>query len=212
MNPPAPPVLIYHRIGGPLELGVTRVARSVFERQMRSLADRGWKALTLAQYAAHLSNPPGPLPDRRSFLLTFDDAYADLADTAYPVLQALGFPATTFVITGYVGAENRWDVQYTRRRLRHLDWPAIEQWRARGMEFASHTETHARLTWLDDARANAELAKSRETLVRVLGADAGRAVAYPFGAADERVERKAREAGYQLGFGGVRARAASALH
>ena len=25
-----PPVLCYHRIGGPLELGVTRVGRSVF--------------------------------------------------------------------------------------------------------------------------------------------------------------------------------------
>jgi len=46
--------------------------------------------------------------------------------------------------------------------------------------------------------------RSRETLVRRLGPGAGRAVAYPFGARDERVERLACAAGYELGFGGVR--------
>src|SRR5882762_1194480 len=46
-----PPVLCYHRIGGALELGVTRVGRSVFERQMTALARAGWRTLTLAGFA-----------------------------------------------------------------------------------------------------------------------------------------------------------------
>ena len=46
-----PPVLCYHRVGGPLELGVTRVARAVFARQMTALARAGWRTLTLAQFA-----------------------------------------------------------------------------------------------------------------------------------------------------------------
>jgi peptidoglycan/xylan/chitin deacetylase (PgdA/CDA1 family) len=207
-----PPVLCYHRVGGPLELGVTRVSRSVFARQMQSLAAAGWRSLTLKEYGDLVLNPQSALGNPKSFLLTFDDAYADLTDTAYPVLKAMGFTATTFVITGYVGAENRWDVQYTRRRLRHLDWRAIEDWRGRGLEFASHTESHARLTWLDDARASAELRESRAELVRRLGPEAGKAVAYPFGAVDERVERLAREAGYSLGFGGVKGRGSNPLH
>jgi hypothetical protein len=41
-------------------------------------------------------------------------------------------------------------------------------------------------------------------LRRRLGADAGRAIAYPFGAWDGRIERLAGAAGYELGFGGVR--------
>src|SRR5438034_1255671 len=41
------PVLCYHRVGGPLELGVTRVARSVVARQMTALAQAGWQTLTL---------------------------------------------------------------------------------------------------------------------------------------------------------------------
>jgi len=136
--------------------------------------------------------------------LTFDDGYAGLAQHAYPVLADLGFTATTFLITDYVGANNTWDMRYTWRPLAHLDWRTVEQWRARGFDFASHTASHARLTWLGDARAADELGRARETLVRRLGASAGRAVAYPFGAADARVERLARSAGYELGFGGVR--------
>src|SRR5205807_1526981 len=118
--PPAarPPVLCYHRVGGQLELGVTRVAKSVFARQMTTLARAGWKTLTLDQ-------------------------------------------------------------------------------------FASHTASHQRLTWLSDDQAAAELERSRETLRQRLGLEAARAVAYPFGARDERIERLTNTAGYELGFGGV---------
>ena len=197
------PVLCYHRISGPLELGVTRVARGVFERQMATLARAGWRTQTLDQFASAVRRAVAPSGDE--FLLTFDDGYASLAAHAYPVLARLGFTATTFLVTDHVGATNTWDVRYTWRRLPHLDWRTVEEWRARGFDFASHTASHARLTWLGDARAAQELGRSRDALVRRLGAAAGRAIAYPFGAADERIERLARAAGYELGFGGVHA-------
>ena len=203
------PVLCYHRIGGPPELGVTRVARGVFERQMATLARAGWRTQTLDQFASAVRRAVAPSGDE--FLLTFDDGYASLAAHAYPVLARLGFTATTFLVTDHVGATNTWDVRYTWRRLPHLDWRTVEDWRARGFDFASHTASHARLTWLDDARAAQELGRSRDTLVRRLGAAAGSAIAYPFGAADERIERLARAAGYELGFGGVHANG-SGLH
>src|SRR5213083_1792816 len=72
-----PPVLCYHRIGGPAELGVTRVARSVFARQMTTLARAGWKTLTLDQFAERLRPGHSALRTPHSaFLLTFDDGYA----------------------------------------------------------------------------------------------------------------------------------------
>jgi peptidoglycan/xylan/chitin deacetylase (PgdA/CDA1 family) len=194
-----PPVLCYHRIGGPLELGVTRVGRSVFARQMTALARAGWRTLSLAAFVRQTPHPP-----RRTFLLTFDDGYESLAEHAYPVLADLGFTATTFVITAYVGKTNTWDVRYTWKRLPHLRWAQIEHWQARGFEFASHGATHRRLTWLDDASVAAELRSSRELLVARLGAGAGKAVAYPFGAVDSRIAGHAKRAGYELGFGGVR--------
>lgn len=207
MTPPASsgntPVLCYHRIGGPLELGVTRVARSAFGRHIAALARAGWRTLTLAEFAERRAHPAS----RRShpeLLLTFDDGYASLADEAYPLLANLGFTATTFLVTDYVGQLNTWDVRYTRQRLRHLDWTTIERWQQRGFDFGSHSASHARLTWLSDADAAAQLAGARATLVARLGPGAGRAVAYPFGAFDERVQRLAAAAGYQFGFGGVR--------
>jgi peptidoglycan/xylan/chitin deacetylase (PgdA/CDA1 family) len=203
-----PPVLCYHRVGGPLELGVTRVARSVFARQMTALARAGWRTLTLAEYATSTSPYLFPIarlssPARR-FLLTFDDGYANLAQEAYPVLADLGFTATTFLITDFIGRLNTWDVRYTWERLLHLDWPAIEQWQARGFEFGSHSATHRRLTWLTTAAMRRELEASRQVLVQRLGPSAGRALAYPFGAQSTRVGEAARLAGYELGFGGPR--------
>ena len=195
-----PPSLCYHRIGGPLELGVTRVGRSVFARQMTALARAGWRTLSLAEFA----NPRTTHDAPHTFLLTFDDGYASLAEHAYPILADLGFTATTFLITDYVGKNNDWDARYTWNRLPHLSWPAIERWRARGFDFGSHGATHRRLTWLADAEVSAELSHSRETLVSRIGPESGRAVAYPFGAVDERVAELARSAGYGLGFGGVR--------
>lgn len=203
-----PPVLCYHRIGGAPELGVTRVARSVFERQMRSLAEAGWRTLTLAEYGDPRTTPHAP----RTFLLTFDDGYASLAEQAYPVLESLGFTATTFVITDFVGRENHWDMRYTWHPLHHLAWPEIERWQAKGFEFASHGARHRRLTWVDDITAADELGRARATLIGRLGEEAGRAIAYPFGAVDARVERLAREAGYAIGFGGVRGDHGSRLH
>jgi len=204
-SPLLPPVLCYHRIGGPAELGVTRVARSTFAGQMNALVRAGWRTLTLDQFAERLR--PGysafHTPDS-AFLLTFDDAYASLAEHVYPLLADVGFTATTFVITDYVGRLNTWDVRYTWHRLAHLDWDTIGRWQERGFDFASHTASHSRLTWLSDGQAAAELERSRETLRHRLGPHAARGVAYPFGARDERIERLACAAGYELGFGGVR--------
>ena len=199
------PVLVYHRVGGPLELGVTRLARSVFARQMNALARARWRTLTLTEFAERLWHGESALRTPHSaFLLTFDDGYASLAEQTFPVLADVGFTATTFLITDHVGRTNTWDVRYTWRRLAHLDWSAVERWSARGFDFGSHGATHARLTWLNDARAADELGRSRETLVARLGAGAGRAVAYPFGARDARIGALAGAAGYGLGFSGVR--------
>ena len=201
---PLPPVLCYHRIGGPAELGVTRIAKSVFVRQMTTLARAGWKTLRLDQFAERLQPGHSALRTPHSaLLLTFDDGYASLAEHVYPLLAEVGFTATTFLITDYVGRLNTWDARYTWHRLAHLDWDSIGRWQARGFDFASHSASHARLTWLSDVEAAAELERSRETLRHRLGPRAARAVAYPFGARDERIERLARAAGYELGFGGV---------
>lgn len=176
---------------------------------MTALARAGWRTLTLEEFARRVTTVgeqhAAPLHSHcREFLLSFDDGYDSLATHAYPVVADLGFTATTFLITDYVGKTNTWDARYTWQRLPHLSWTQVEAWRARGFDFASHGATHRRLTWLDANATQYELERSREALRARLGPAAGKAIAYPFGAVDQRVLRQARKAGYEIGFGGVK--------
>ncbi|HKE91233.1 MAG TPA: polysaccharide deacetylase family protein [Gemmatimonadales bacterium] len=202
-----PPVLCYHRIGGPLELGITRVSQKVFARHMTTLAKHGWRTISIEQFQQATSRYLFPLSrlssDGKDFLLTFDDGHASLAEFAYPVLADLGFTATTFLVTDYVGHVNSWDVPYAFRRFPQLSWRTIEAWRSKGFDFGSHSGTHRRLTWLRNETISDELTRSRQALVERLGAAAGVAIAYPFGAASDRTVELARQVGFGLGFAGA---------
>ena len=197
MPPVLPPILCYHKIETRRELGVTRLSPRRFARQVERLARAGWRTLSLGELVACARGERAV--GAREIAITFDDAYRGLREHAFPVLAAHGFTATCFVITDYAGKLNRWDVAYGGRRFGHLAWRDIERARARGIAFGSHTATHPRLTWLSDAAARREFARSRADLERALG-ERCLAVSYPFGAAGLREAALAREAGYAAGF------------
>ena len=75
----------------------------------------------------------------------------------------------------------------------------MSRWQSQGIEFISHTATHPRLTWLGSRHAAEEMARSRRALEANLGV-APRAIAYPFGAANQRERTLATAAGYSMGF------------
>ncbi|MGH7664591.1 MAG: polysaccharide deacetylase family protein, partial [Gemmatimonadaceae bacterium] len=140
-----PPILCYHKVERRQELGVTRISPPRFARQICRLARAGWRTLSLTEMIAVVRGvrPLG----HRELAITFDDAYRGLRDHAFPVLADHGMTATCFVITGYAGALNRWDVAYGGRRFAHLAWRDMRRWQNRGIDFASHTVSHPRLTW-----------------------------------------------------------------
>jgi peptidoglycan/xylan/chitin deacetylase (PgdA/CDA1 family) len=192
-----PPVLCYHKVERRLELGVTRLSPHRFARQIERLARAGWTTISLADVVACARGERMAAP--HELAITFDDGYRGLRSHAFPVLAAHGFRATCFVITDYAGHLNRWDVAYGGRRFAHLAWRDMRAWQSRGIEFASHTATHPRLTHLTDAAAFAELERSRRALVSALDVP-NATVSYPFGAARAREEQLARDAGYEAGF------------
>ncbi len=192
-----PLILCYHKVERRRELGVTRISPRRFARHVERLARAGYRALSLDALAACARGEREG--SERDIAITFDDAYRGLRDHAFPVLESHGFAATCFVITDYAGKLNRWDVAYGGRRFAHLSWRDLQRWQARGITFGSHTATHPRLTWLSDAAVADELGRSRDALAVALGVTP-RAVSYPFGAAGDREQRLAREAGYDVGF------------
>jgi peptidoglycan/xylan/chitin deacetylase (PgdA/CDA1 family) len=193
-----PPILCYHKVERRHELGVTRLSPRRFARQIERLAERGWRTLTLAELEACATGTRAVGP--RELAITFDDAYRGLRDHAFPVLRAHGFGAACFVVSDYAGRLNRWDVAYGGRRFAHLAWRDMRAWQQRGVvEFASHTATHPRLTWLGESEVERELVRSKRDIESALDVEV-RAVSYPFGAARARERAAARAAGYALGF------------
>ena len=84
-------VLMYHRAGDP---DAFRAQVEWLVRHARPLSAEGFE-LALAQRRA---------PGRRSVLVTFDDAYRDFAEVAWPILREAGVPAVLFVPTAYPDA------------------------------------------------------------------------------------------------------------
>jgi peptidoglycan/xylan/chitin deacetylase (PgdA/CDA1 family) len=98
-------ILAYHRVA---ELQETPAvdSRSLsatpkgFLRQMQHLANN-YHVISMHQLLDAVEN--GASFPKRAVLITFDDAYADFVETAWPILKRFGLPATLFVPTAYPG-------------------------------------------------------------------------------------------------------------
>ena len=88
----------------------TRASRYImpidrFEGQLRGLLDRGHLPISLDDYLA--TRRSYGFPPERSFVVTIDDAYAEVESLAAPVLQRLGSPATVFVVADRIGGRDQ---------------------------------------------------------------------------------------------------------
>lgn len=102
------PILAYHRVcdiedeaAFPFDPGLVSASVSDFTRQMQHIKDR-YHPITFQNLLDALDGKT-LLPDC-PLIVTFDDGYDDNYYNAFPVLKALGIPATVFVSTGYIGS------------------------------------------------------------------------------------------------------------
>lgn len=194
-QPPASsiPVLAYHKVDSRFELGGTWVTPRRFARQMEWLEAGGYRTVTMSQAAAIMAEGAGGRA--RLACLTFDDAYQSLYRYALPTLRERGFTATVFALSGYVGKENLWDVNWGGRRFRHLGWDEMREMQAAGIEIGSHGASHRDLRFLGNEELKRELVDSKRSLEDGLGKEVA-CFCYPFGRYDRRVRQAVIEAGY----------------
>lgn len=179
-----PRILTFHQVADRFEMSITRVPVNGFERIVRFLAESGWRGTNLSEM--HADNDIG---------LTFDDGWQSFYENAFPILQKHGFTATVFLISDYVGRDSAWDY----KKSRHLDWHQILELAQAGIEFGSHSASHADLRALDNARLKHEIEASKKTIEDRLGRQVN-FFAYPFGRFDNRVMEHVRIAGYKKAY------------
>jgi GT2 family glycosyltransferase/peptidoglycan/xylan/chitin deacetylase (PgdA/CDA1 family) len=174
------PVLLYHHVGTP-NAETTKHGLSLspkqFKRQMRWLQWRGYVGITSSQWLAWREQGI-PLPTK-PVLITFDDAYADIAQNAFPHLERFGHRASVFVITGLMKTAKTWE------KLPVMTEDQVRHWAARGIEFAAHTRTHPELTELSASRVEEEVVGSKEDLEEI--GLKPLSFAYPFGRFNDQV-------------------------
>jgi peptidoglycan/xylan/chitin deacetylase (PgdA/CDA1 family) len=128
-------------------------------------------------------------------VLTFDDGYQSFLRYAYPLLKELGFTATLFIYTDYVGLGRN-----------ALGWDDLRRLADEGFVLGAHSKTHSELRRRPgeapgafERRMHTELALPRQLFQARVGRTPV-ALAYPYGAHDDELVGKVREHGYLAAF------------
>jgi peptidoglycan/xylan/chitin deacetylase (PgdA/CDA1 family) len=186
------PILTYHNLGEQAK-GRLVLAAASFREQMQYLKTNGYRVVSLADFV-EFTRLGRQLP-QRAVVLTFDDGYRSFKDYAYPVLKDLGFTATLFIYTDWVGAGRG-----------ALSWNDLRELSAAGFDIQAHTKTHADLRRTHgetDAqyarRMHVELELPQELFNKNLGRRS-QILAYPYGRWEEGLLPKVKEYGYIAAF------------
>lgn len=186
------PILVYHNLA-PQPKGRMIMGAKGFEEQMRDLKTRGYRLINLKQFIEFVGLKR-QLP-RKSVLLTFDDGYRSFLQYAYPILKELGFTATFFVYTDYLGAGGN-----------AFTWADLKKLANEGFDVQAHSKSHGDMVRAAGEpageyvkRLEAELAQPRALFKKNLGF-VPNILAYPYGRQDETVVRRTKEQGYIAAF------------
>lgn len=177
-------ILMYHSVdasGSPIS-----VTREQLAAHVRWLAGGQVRVVPLAAL---------PQASSDTVAVTFDDGFVNFGTDAWPLLRAAGLPVTLFVVSGFVGRTNDWNGNGVSGipELPLLDWNTLGRLAEEGVDIGAHTQTHPRLTKVDDGRLGDEIAGSADVIAAQLGTRPS-SFAYPYGGVDDRVAAVARQA------------------
>jgi peptidoglycan/xylan/chitin deacetylase (PgdA/CDA1 family) len=135
------------------------------------------------------------LPGVRHSAITFDDAFENFIDVAFPELQKRNICSIMFVIPEALGKTfgpaDCSERVMSQQQLLNLPEALVT--------IGSHTLTHPMLTRIEEARAREEIVNSRSRLEQILNRKVS-FFSFPFGDFNERLVEICREAGYEYVF------------
>lgn len=164
-------LLILHRVGG----GTTNeldLDAAMFARQVELLSAHDVVSLDEALDRLDAGD------ETPSFVLTFDDGFADVYENAWPLLRERVMPFTIYLATAYMGTTMVWEGATAKGEPgKGLSWDQLREMVASGLcTIGNHTHTHVR----PEALTAAELDACKERIEAELGVTA-RHFTYPWG-------------------------------
>ncbi len=170
---PAIPILMYHGIGNSLRGArhpyfETTTSPSIFARHLQQLRDDNYKPVTLRDAVRALGTA---MSSQRLVAITFDDGLHDFYANALPLLEKYQFPATMFVVSGFVGSGDG--------EKQFMTWSELREVEAQGIQVGSHTVSHPKLWHLNRRDIDRELTESKRTIEDRLGKSI-EAFSYPY--------------------------------
>jgi peptidoglycan/xylan/chitin deacetylase (PgdA/CDA1 family) len=175
-------ILYYH--------GIPDAYKSSFVRQLESIRRRA--RVLPASYRGGL--PSG----KPNVAITFDDAYASVAENALPELLGRGFHSTIFVPVGSLGNRPTWPIEDGSLDADEtvMSVEQITSLPSSLVTLGSHTSTHPHLSRIEASIANEEIEGSRHKL-QALTPEEVRLLAFPYGDHDASTIEKCKAAGYE---------------
>jgi peptidoglycan/xylan/chitin deacetylase (PgdA/CDA1 family) len=198
-------ILMYHKIGIPPQKSHLKklwVSPKKFARQMSYLARHKYNVITMKEFVDNLV--ANKSMSDKTVIITFDDGFNNTYTEAFPVLERHNFKATVFLSVGYIGGQSQWEDPLDEPLVPMLTWEHIQQMLEYGMDFGSHTLTHANLLTcqIEPKRLDYELSQSKKILEGKLHWPVV-SFAYPYGAGANNweIKEEIRKAGYIVACG-----------
>ena len=181
-NTQAAVVLEYHHISNTTPKS-TSISPEKFNAQMDYLQNNNFKVVPVLELAEKLRKGE-PLPEK-TVAISFDDSYATVYESAYPLLKKRGWPFTFFINTAAVSTSRLF-----------VTWEQLQEMSRNGVTIANHTMQHNHVPRLNKGetqrqwyeRTKTEIESAQATIEKHIGS-APKIFAYPFGEYDIEVQK-----------------------
>jgi peptidoglycan/xylan/chitin deacetylase (PgdA/CDA1 family) len=169
-------ILEYHNVSTTTAAD-SSISPANFRAQMEFLRDNDFSVLPLEQVIKSLKD--GTALPSKTAVITFDDGYRSVYESAFPLLKSFGWPFTIFVTTGQVSAN---------QKSLYASWEQLREMGAAGATLANHTVTHLYMVQLLDGeteeawlqRLEAEITGAESAIQEQTGQH-HQLLAYPYG-------------------------------
>jgi peptidoglycan/xylan/chitin deacetylase (PgdA/CDA1 family) len=186
------PILLYHAVTSSpgSHIAPFTCTPAEFERQLDAVVETGRTPMTFGELVD--AESAGRTPDR-PVVITFDDGYADFAESALPALLARSLPSSVFLTSGWLEGRGQREPGPSDPML---SWSQLPELLECGVELGAHSHSHPQMDTLTAPALRDELVRPREQLEDALGRPVD-LFAYPHGYNGPRVRRAARRSGYR---------------